>query len=76
MERKSEKSKQACSSIRDFRVCVFYFNTLFFRHGLIEKTQSGTNLTAFTPRHLWIRVALFEKRLQKIVAYLVAESDK
>lgn len=46
------------------------------RSGLMEKTQSGSNLAAFTPRFLWIRVALFEKRLQKIVAYLVQESDR
>ena len=44
--------------------------------GLLEKAQSGTNLAAFSPRYMWIRVALFEKRLQRIVAYLVAESDK
>ena len=44
--------------------------------GLLEKTQSGSNLAAFTPKYHWIRIALFEKRLQKIVAHLVAESDK
>ena len=48
------------------------------RHGLtLEITKSGSNLTTgFTPRYMWIRIALFEKLLQKIVAYLVEECDK
>ena len=47
----------------------------FFRSGILEKTQSGSNLSAFTPRFMWIRIALFEKLLQKIVAHLVSHSD-
>jgi hypothetical protein len=49
----------------------------FFRRspGLLEKANSGSNLAAIT-RYMWIRVALFEKKLQRIVAYLVEEADK
>ena len=46
------------------------------RSSRLEKTHSGSNLAAFTPRYLWIRIALFEKRLQQIVVYLVSQSDK
>ena len=48
----------------------------FCRSSRLEKTHSGSNLAAFTPRYLWIRIALFEKRLQQIVVYLVSQSDK
>ena len=41
----------------------------------LEKANSGGNL-AMTTRYLWIRVALFEKKLQKIVCHLVQEADK
>ena len=46
-----------------------------FRSGTLEKTNSGSNLAILT-RFLWIRIALFEKRLQKIVCYFVKESDR
>eukprot|EP00095_Tigriopus_kingsejongensis_P009031 snap_masked-scaffold458_size165745-processed-gene-0.3 protein:Tk09031 transcript:snap_masked-scaffold458_size165745-processed-gene-0.3-mRNA-1 annotation:"small g protein signaling modulator 1-like" len=45
------------------------------RSGTLEKASSGSNLAAIT-RFMWIRVALFEKRLQRIVCYLVQESDR
>ena len=41
----------------------------------LEKANSGGNL-AMTMRYLWIRVALFEKKLQKIVCHLVHEAEK
>lgn len=41
----------------------------------LEKANSGGNL-AMTMRYLWIRVALFEKKLQTIVCHLVHEAEK
>ena len=48
--------------------CMQYFRKLF------EKAGSAQNL-AIT-RFRWIRVALFEKKLQSIVCYIVQESDR
>ncbi|TRY80317.1 hypothetical protein TCAL_11740 [Tigriopus californicus] len=45
------------------------------RSGTLEKANSGSNLAAVT-RYMWIRVALFEKRLQRIICHLVQESDR
>ena len=52
-------------------LCFFFSRS----PGLLEKANSGSNLAAIN-RYVWIRVALFEKRLQKIVAFLVEEADK
>ena len=41
---------------------------------LFEKASSAQNL-AIT-RFRWIRVALFEKKLQSIVCYIVQEADR
>ena len=59
----------------EFGKCLLH--ELFFPRspGLLEKANSGSNLAAIT-RYMWIRVALFEKKLQRIVAYLVEEADK
>ena len=45
----------------------------FFRK-LTEKANSSQNLAA--ARFRWIKVALFEKKLQSIVCYIVQEADR
>ena len=59
----------------DYRLMILISFDSGGRMAPLEKANSGGNL-ATTMRYLWIRVALFEKKLQRIVCHLVHEAEK
>ena len=68
MERKSEKSKPACSSIRDFRV-------LYTREGSLLEIHIPTTKMKILKKWLWADYMLYEHFKQKFLDTLSREKS-